>query len=166
MEIREGDVFRFRYNKEEAAKQFEPYHCFDGQLIALKKQDGTIHLVDTYWMISFDKADMDCRKFTPEQAQEKGELEFKCNLNDIEYISKEKTQYYKDEDVINLTYHRGFKKVFAVMKGTEPDLDSATLALEEKLRQKRDSRDCLNREIESLKEKIGEAKQGKFPNVI
>ena len=166
MEIKEGDVFRFRYNKEEAAKQFEPYHCFDGQLIAFKKQDGTIHLADTYWMTSFDRADMDCRKFTPEQAQEKGELEFKCNLNDIEYISKEKAQYYKYSDIINLTHHNGFKTVFAVMKGTEPDIDTAILSLERKLEQKQSQRDSLNREIESLKEKIGEAKQGKIPNVI
>ncbi len=162
MEIKEYDVFKFRYNKENLQKRFEPYHCFDGQLIAFKQSDDQIRLMDTFWMNRF-KPDGDCRTFDLEEAQEKGELEFKCNLNEIEYITESQAKYYKDEDIINLAHHHRYKKVFAVPQGTKQDVDAAIEALEKKLKDKKQVRECLDSEIEDLNIKLGEAKQGKLP---
>jgi len=48
-QIKEFDVFDFRYKPEIEEDMFEPYHCFDGQLIAKKDDKGGIYLEDTYW---------------------------------------------------------------------------------------------------------------------
>lgn len=118
--IREGDVFRFRYSAERAPKHM-PYHCFDGQLIAFKQPDGSLLLRDTYWLYAHPdfKERSDTRSFTEDDARERGELEFVCNLGDVERVEKDRTLYYDDGDVFDLSHQHRCYPYFAIRKGAE-----------------------------------------------
>ena len=82
VQFRENDVFNFRYKPEEAKKRFETYHCFDGTLVVKKYSNDKLYLVDTYWCGGDNKT------FTPDEAIEKGELTFLCNLDEMVDIKK------------------------------------------------------------------------------
>lgn len=96
MELKINDVYKFRYNEEYLEKLFEPYHCFDAQLI-VKQGIHNLYLEDTYWSTGNNKT------FTLEQALEKGTLEFVCNLDEVEEIRSYDMRYYDDNDLFNLS---------------------------------------------------------------
>ena len=104
--IKEGDVFNFNYSSK-FREEFEKRtysgrlsHCFDGQLIVKKNSEGELYLCDTYWS-------SDNRYFTLEEAEEKGTLEFRFNLKDVESISEEQKDYYEKKDVFNFSHQHG-----------------------------------------------------------
>jgi hypothetical protein len=97
MEIKLNDVYKFRYHEEVRNKKaFDPYWCFDGQLIVKENKNG-LYLEDTYWS-------SDSRKFTLEEALQDGILTFVCNLDDVIECREYNLQYYEDEDTFNLSY--------------------------------------------------------------
>ena len=49
MDIKLNDVYRFRYREEMIKCKFEPYWCFDSQLIVTQNKKRELFLVDTYW---------------------------------------------------------------------------------------------------------------------
>src|SRR6478609_2919716 len=57
VQLRENDVFNFRYKPDEAKKRFEPY----GTLVVKKYGEDKLYLVDTYW------GSGDSRTFTPDE---------------------------------------------------------------------------------------------------
>jgi superfamily II helicase len=110
MEIKLNDVYSFQFNEEYIKTHFEPYHCFDGQLI-VKNYNGELRLKDTYYSTS--------KYFTLEELQSVGTLTFKCNLNDVETCRESDKMYYAKEDIINLSYQRGCYKWFVKKKGAK-----------------------------------------------
>jgi len=92
MDIKENDFFHFRTTKVDS-------HCFEGLLMAMKYENGEIYLADTFWGIGNTSG----KTFTIAQAEEKGELKFYCNLNDIEPISDVEANYYNDKDIFLLS---------------------------------------------------------------
>jgi hypothetical protein len=111
IEFKENDVFEFKWNKEQIKARPYPYHCFDGTLIAKKSHNGDILLVDTYWSTG------DCKYFTTQQALEKGELTFLCNLDEFVDIEEWKMQYYDDSDIVVMYIHAGHRNRFLLKKG-------------------------------------------------
>lgn len=129
-EVRERDVFSFRYNKTECAKLIDPYHCFDGQLIALSTSGGFV-LYDSYWLNCFSlRGDDTGRKFTLSEAHRLGELNFLCNLNDVREIHKSETRYFSDDDVWNLSYQHNSYAHYVVRNGAERDKEKMLAVLE------------------------------------
>lgn len=113
VQFRVNDVFNFRYKPDEAKKRFEPYHCFDGTLVVKKYSDDKLYLVDTYWSSG------DSRTFTPDEAIEKGELTFLCNLDEMVDIKDYETLYYDDADIVKMHIHAGYRSRFLIKKGTQ-----------------------------------------------
>lgn len=113
IELKVNDVYSFRYNEEEIKKRFEPYHCFDGQLVVKKRHGGDLYLVDTYW------GSGDNRTFTLEKALNEGTLTFKCNLDEVENIREHEFGYYDDSDLFNLSHQHGCYKHYTKRKGAE-----------------------------------------------
>lgn len=162
MEIREGDVFRFIYNEHELAKRFMPYHCFDGQLVAVLV-DGDMLLTDTYW--SHQLRGGDGRTFTPDDAQKQGAISFVCNLNDVEFTSKSAFDYYDDVDVFDLSYQHHCYGMYALRKGAKRSkdkmIDTVTANIESA---RRDLQDAVNR-LESLAVKLHEIESGNIDGI-
>lgn len=113
MKLKIGDVYNFNWNQSEYDKQAwggALSHCFEGLLVVMevhrynqntKKYAKEIMLVDTFWGIN---READNKRFTLEEAQQKGSLEFYCNLNDIEKVERYYLDEYEDEDLFRLHY--------------------------------------------------------------
>lgn len=117
--VRENDVFRFRYSDqvERGIREhsYDAYHCFDGILKAHERMDGMIILWDTYWGTVSNSS----RWFTVEEAHEKGELTFVCNLDDVDPIRESDMKYYDDSDVFALRIHHGYRNEYYLRRGAE-----------------------------------------------
>lgn len=109
--LKERDVFRFSYSDAAIARMRSPnpYWCFDGQLIV---RNG--RLCDTYWAGHKLSAGGDERVVRPED----GDLQFICNLDDVQEIHESECRYYDSADIINLSHQHGCYRFFAIRKGT------------------------------------------------
>lgn len=125
IDIKDGDIFNWQYkNHAEYCEKHRgsgtAYWCMDQQCYATIR-DGVTYLVDTYWsdygseylgtevrVLELDKVD----------------LEFVCNLNEIEWISE---YYIQDYDkVYDLSRQKNCYKKYAIDKGSEVS-DAAVL---------------------------------------
>lgn len=153
--LREGDVYSFRYNEEETKKRFEPYHCFDGQLIVRKYgEGGEMRLVDTYW------GSGDNRTFTLEEALNKGHLAFKCNLSDVEEIREWEKIYYDDSDLFDLSTQHHCHNRYAKRKGAERSKEKMMLTLLDKITSSQHKIQSLQKDIERAEENLKKLEAG------
>lgn len=156
MDIKIGDVFSFRYKDDLEDKyrknHLDLYHCFDGQLVA-KQGKETIYLEDTFWS-------SDSRKFTIEEAKEKGVLEFKFNISEVEQIEEHYVKYFSDEDVFTFHCQKGCRKRFVkklnAPRSKEKMIEEITSKINE---QQRDIEYKLG-EVERLKLKLDQVNNG------
>lgn len=114
MEIKLNDVYRFRYNEEWRKKIHDCNWCFDGQLIVRENSKGQLYLEDTYWGRSAEN-----KSFTLEQALERGNLTFICNLDEVESIEPSELCYYDDEDLFDLSHQHNCYKDYYKRIGAE-----------------------------------------------
>ncbi|WP_291566805.1 MULTISPECIES: hypothetical protein [unclassified Clostridium] len=153
MNLKLNDVFDFRYNEKWLDKTFEPYHCFDGQLIVKQNRNGELYLEDTYWT-------SDNKTFTLEQALERGYLKLKCNLNDVEECSKCDLNYYADEDLFDLSCQHGCYKSFYKKKDAKRSKEKMERVLNEKICSIESNIKWENSELRRTKEKLEKLKNG------
>lgn len=115
IKIRQYDFFSFQEHGRTS------HHCWDGQLVACTREDGSIYLADTYWASKYDKFQRggDRKWFKIEDVEDKGSLKFICNLDDVEEIRKEEMAYYAEDDVFNLSYQHNCYGFFVKKKGAE-----------------------------------------------
>ncbi len=125
MKIKENDVYWLKNDGRD--ENFRTW-ARDNQLVVFDVR-GELRLSDTYWMYNW-RYDWE-RSYTLEQALEKGELVFLCNLDDLEKISKEDTVYYSDEDIVYLTTQHNCKHFWFLKKGSERSKDKMLQILEE-----------------------------------
>lgn len=146
-----GDVYSFAYKPEFRKSLFDPYHCFDGQLVVKQSEHRGLYLEDTYWGYG------DSRTFTPSEAQEKGELTFKCNLDDVEVIGAHDLAYYADEDIFNISHQHNCYQKYAKKKTAVRNLEKmksvVSLRIDDeksKIRSAENNLKHLNETLESL----------------
>ena len=162
--IREGDIFRFSYSDESRAKKFEPYHCFDGQLLAVKEGDGIV-LLDTYWLYQFQPSG-DGRRFTEATAKEQGALTFVCNLAEVDKVhSESETQYFDAADVFDLSSQHRCYPYFAVRKGAERSKEKMLSVLQEKMHKERSAIDSAAYNIQHLSRQMLLVEQDRLEEV-
>lgn len=145
MEYKEKDVFKFKFNEEYLKKHNYPYHCFDGQLIVHKRQDGTLIFKDTYYSNS--------TYFTLEELEKVGTLEFVCNLDDVVDCSEYDKVYYDENDIINLSYQHNSYKWFVRKKDAKRSKEKMMETIKNKIEEKEREIRWLEDEIKRLKEK-------------
>lgn len=153
MEIKINDVYSFRYNAEETKKMFEPYHCFDGQLIVRESNKGGLILVDTYW--SYDN-----RTFTLEEALSKGQLTFKFNIDDVQDLKLYDMDYYADEDIFDFSHQHGCYKRYVLRKGAEKSIEKQERVLLEKIDNCKRNIESEKRSLDNYVQKLVKLKQG------
>lgn len=157
--IKENDIYRFSYSLEykDKAKHFDPYHCFDGQLVAKKdKETGEITLVDTYWSFGGN----DSRYAKPKEWREKGTLTFFLNLDEVEKAEEWERMYYNEKDFYNLSYQHGCYKKFAKRKGAKRDKGVMLDSLQEALKKAKYDADYAIRRVEEYSTKIAQVQNG------
>lgn len=115
--VKDGDIYTWKYKNdleycEKHRGSGTAYWCLDQQCYATIR-DGVTYLVDTYWSdygseylgnvtyVDIDKVD----------------LEFVCNLNDVEFIADYYVQDY--DKVYNLSRQKHCYKKYAIDKGSE-----------------------------------------------
>lgn len=151
--MKEDDYYLFRYNAEYIKNTFEPYHCFDGKLIA-KKENGRIILVDTYWGSTSN------RTFTWKEAKTQGSLEFICNLNNVDDLYKGNLIYYSDRDVFDLSSQHGCYEKYAIKRGAQRSKIKMLSVLKQKISDAKSTIGSSEREIQSALENISEIRRG------
>lgn len=109
--MREGDIYKW-YFKNDAEYRAKcgggtAYWCVDNRCVM---KNGK--LVDTYWD-GVKRASSSSNILDPEKV----DLEFICNLNDIEFIKEYQIEDY--DKVYNLSHQKGCYKVFAINKGAQ-----------------------------------------------
>lgn len=159
MNIKVGDVFTLELYPETRQNSWcnDPYWCFDGQLVAL---ENTKFLYDTYWLHNFKYSSGNDRRLTVKEAQKLGELKFKCNLNEVEFISEERTKYYNENDVFNLSYQHGGYPRFAVKKGAQRDQKRMEQELERKIEWLGQEISFLERQLDEARNNLAEVRKG------
>lgn len=111
--MKEGDVYYWQYKDHEEYCERNPsiaYWCLDRKAVVYNGE-----LVDTYWEGVYNplRTSSNSTILDPEKV----DLEFVCNLNDIEFIKEYQIEDY--DKVYNLSHQKGYCKVFAIDKGSQ-----------------------------------------------
>jgi len=163
IEIKENDVYHFRYNNYESKKRHDPYHCFDGQMVVVKNNDGGLSLLDTYWSSKhngFKTGGGYSRRKTLEEAFSEGELKFICNLDDVEEINEHDTKYYSNEDVFDLSYQHHCYRFFVKKKGAERNAEKIINGIQDEIENEKYRIKSSERSIERLTETLKKVRSG------
>lgn len=154
--IKDGDIFKWYYKDDSAYRSKCPngtaYWCMDNQCFATIR-DGVTYLIDTYW------AHYGCEYIGNEVKivdVERVDLEFICNLHEIEWISE---YYIQDYDkVYNLSRQKHCYKHYAIDKGAEPSKAAILKKLKEQLQRAHEDLRSAEWTITRINEQIEELK--------
>ena len=158
VKLRVNDVYSFNYNAVEVEKRFDPYHCFDGQLI-VKEINGKLILKDTYW------GSGDNRTFTLEKALQEGTLTYKCNLDEVEEIKEYELSYYADEDLFNLSHQHGCYSKYAKRKGAKRNKEKMLAVLTKQIAGEKRKIEWAQQSLVTLNEKLQKLEEGDIQGV-
>ncbi len=150
--MKDGDVFRWyfkndvEYRKKHAGSG-TAYWCMDNQCV-YREGKG---LIDTYWTGLEVEYSSDSPKYVTE---EEADLEFVCNLEDVEVIHKSEVDEYNK--VYNLSYQKGCYPYFAVDKGVGKSKKAILANKEAEIQQAEDEIRYLQNRVKWLTEEIEE----------
>jgi len=161
--IKEGDVYYFNwttdYIKRNKTYEGSLRHCIEGMIVA-KKINGKMYLIDTYWGVNNTRG----RSFELKDISKDIEIEYYCNLNEIEKPKEsEPERYYREEDIITLhDQHSCHKSCIYkyIKKGAKRNKEVMINYLNEQILEKERKIDYAKDEIEYCKTKIEKIKKG------
>ena len=147
MEINE--IYHARWKEREWGDQKD--HCFEGLFLVMEDNHKTLWLVDSYWGVGR----WDNKKYTPDEAKEKFELTYYCNLDEIEPVKGHR--YYKDEDIFMLhDQHACVEgcKYYYKKKGVDKDKDTIINLIKGKIQDKKKEIEWAQDDIKRLGEDL------------
>ena len=153
--MKNGDVFRwyFKNDTEYRAKHANSgtaYWCLDNQCVY---REG-VGLVDTYWVgLSSQHLSSSATILDEEEI----DLEFVCNLDDVEFIPKSDLDEY--DKVYNLSHQNHCYPLFAVDKGVCKSKKAILTKKEQELADVKSELEYLQRKAVWLAEEIKELSQ-------
>lgn len=146
-----GDVFRWYYKDDDDYRARSPngtaYWCMDNQCVF---KDGELY--GTYWNL-WPERFSDSTRFVD---TDKVDLEFVCNLFDVDYISKWQIEDY--DTVYNLSSQRGCHPCYAIDKGVQTSKKALLVKLEKQLQRAHEDLRSAQWSIERISKEIGEMK--------
>jgi len=152
-ELREGDVYRWSYKEPGDNGAWGRYHC--KSMIAIVKNG---RLRDTYWQIggsfspgSFSFGFDDLHRFN---------LEFLANLTDLENRPEYDSDYYADEDIVNLNHPNSSKGNFYVRRGAKRSADKMLATAQNKIADAESKKRSAEATIERMLARIAEIERG------
>lgn len=113
--LREGDVYRWRYREPGDDRAYGRYHCCS--CIAIVK-DGILR--DTYWQVGQSISD---GKWFSAEAASRLELTHLGNMADLEKVSEHQADYYDDADIVDLNHPNSTRGNFYLRKGAKRSQD-------------------------------------------
>lgn len=119
--FKENDVFKFWFNENYCKELLYPYHCVEGIFFVIKDYGGNLIFADNFW--GKNGKDNSNKKFTPEEVKQKCNIEYICNLNDIESIEEWNAEYYDDADIVIISEQKGCRKHFYKFKNAKRNRD-------------------------------------------
>lgn len=148
--MKNGDVFRwyFKNDAEYRAKHANSgtaYWCLDNQCVYWEG----IGLVDTY---SSGLTGQYLSSNATILEEEKIDIEFVCNLDDVEFIHKSEADEY--DKVYNLSHHHSYRPHFAVDKGVGKSKKAILVKKERELADVKSEIEYLQRKVVWLTEEI------------
>lgn len=111
--MKDGDIYRWKYKQEVIDKYYNPYWC--KSQIAIWRKNGKL-LVDTYWH------SQDNTIFNEEDINNKLELTFVANINDLERCEKHMFNNYDDKDCVDISHANNSNSGFYIKKGAKPSI--------------------------------------------
>jgi hypothetical protein len=110
--LREGDIYKWYYKNDAEYRRNNSstaYWCMDNRCIVRNGE-----LVDTYWDgVELTRLSSNSSYLNPDKV----DLEFICNVGDVEFIKKYEIEDY--DKVYNLSYQKGCYPCFAIDKGAQ-----------------------------------------------
>ena len=112
--MKEGDVYKWYYKNDAEYRRNNSstaYWCMDNKAVV---HNG--NLIDTYWLYMDKERIVEsstCRHVNVDDV----DLEFVCNLNDVEFIDKWQTEDY--DKVYNLSRQKNCYPLYAIDKGAQ-----------------------------------------------
>lgn len=164
MELKENDVYKLMPNERGEIANW----CRENLLIVRKGEGEGLYFVDTYWSIDDlgRSSSTHGKVYTLEEAQERGKLEFYCNLDDIESTKEHKTDYYDDKDVFLLTEQHGIIKNWYLRKGAQKSKEKILSVLDRKINHADERIDSLKNEISWWYKQREKAESGNLDEVV
>jgi hypothetical protein len=111
-DLKEGNVYKWYYKNDAEYRRNNSstaYWCMDNRCIVRNGE-----LVDTYW----SGVDSEYPSSNSHYLDaDKVDLEFICNVNDVEFIKKYEIEDY--DKVYNLSYQKGCYPCYAIDKGAQ-----------------------------------------------
>jgi len=155
--VKENDVFHFRPKDYGELANW----CRENLFVAKKNNEGKIVFVDTYWGIG----KWDNKEYTFSQANKLGKLEYYCNLDELEKISKSDLRYYADEDVFYLhDQHACVEscKYYFIKKGAKRSKAKMIETLEKLVNEAKHEIEWQTRKVEEYSAKRQQVEDGKL----
>lgn len=152
-EIRKNDVFKVWYktNKEELYPG-SLRHCFEGTLVAIEDDKEGLIFVDTYWGIG----DRQGKEFTFSEMMQKFEVNYYCNLDDLEPSKEDVIKYYDNKDVYTISRQHACVPsciYYFIRKGSSRSKDKMLSMVNEQIQKAKKEIEYAVREVEMLSEK-------------
>lgn len=128
---REGAIYHWYWNDVEYSKK------------TLERQAGTLYwccnnigivnpqgvLVDTYW-----NTDSNNKRFTQKDCEMRLDLEYVCNMDELEPAKEYMRVYYLDEDCVDLNHPISTRRKFYIKKGAKKNLDKMRKIIERNIK--------------------------------
>jgi hypothetical protein len=154
-EYKIDDVFSFRWKDNVSTNYFgDLYHCFDGQLIVCER-GGEMYLRDTYW-----SSGTEGKGFTIEEANERGILTYKCNLDEVDIIRESDLVYYADSDVFNLSTQHGCYPRYAKRRNATRSQEKILSVLKSKIEDTQREIEFKKRSLQQMNERLQKLEAG------
>lgn len=153
-ELREGDIYRWRWadqKKDADCGPYRSYHCKSQIAIV---QDG--HLHDTYWFGGGSERWINPRDVT---------LTFWANTADLTEINKHSVIYYRREDVVDLRHSNNSHGPVYLRNGAERDQVTMLKVIENRLDEARREIEWAQRRIEQLTKEADKVRAGNLSEV-
>ena len=152
-EMREGDIFHWRYRELGDDAQWGRYHCCSCIAIVTNRR-----LRDTFWSSGSD------RTFGLDDLP-RLELTYLGNFADLEKASEWQADYYDDADIVNLNHSNSSRDNFYLRKGAKRSAAKMLEVARRKLSESEsEARYALNR-AERLREVIAKIEVGEIEGV-
>lgn len=147
-----GDIFRWSWNDKTLKKYKHKidagtlYWCLSK--ICIFKEDGRYY--DTYWSSITNQN----RIFTKKEAEEKLELEYIANINDLVEIDERERAYYNDKDIVDIRHANMIRGGVYLRKGAKKSLSKMKKIMKRNIKKLQNELDILLAQIEDMENRL------------